>query len=336
MTAPLVTTLPSPPLRSEDSGTFSSKAEAMVAALVAFVPEINALATYLEGITGSAGPITATALTMNTAKILGRTTSAAGAIQEISFLALRDLIAIKGADIASAATIDLGSATGDYVNITGTTTITALGTATAGVERTATFTGALTFTHNATSLILPGAANIATAAGDTAVLRSLGSGNWKCVDYCRASGQAIVSSGAITAQDEGSTLTAAMSSINFVGANVTATNSGGAVTVTIGGAPVSTQSGASYTAVIGDANGYVRFNSASAVAFTLPPNSSVAFPVNTVIAFEQGGAGVVTLTPGSGVTINSRGSALASAGQYAVAQVKKVATDTWTAIGDLA
>lgn len=98
----------------------------------------------------------------------------------------------KGSDIASATTTDIGAATGNYVNVTGTTTITGLGTVQAGTERTVTFTGALTLTHNGTSLILPGAANITTAAGDTAIFRSLGSGNWKCVNYERASGAALV------------------------------------------------------------------------------------------------------------------------------------------------
>ena len=107
----------------------------------------------------------------------------------------KDNISVKGTTIASASTTDLSTATGDFIDISGTTTITALGTAAAGVERTVRFTGILTLTYNATSLILPTAANIITAAGDTAVLRSLGSGNWLCVDYVRAAGTALVSSG---------------------------------------------------------------------------------------------------------------------------------------------
>jgi hypothetical protein len=98
----------------------------------------------------------------------------------------------KGADIASATTTDLSTATGDFVDVTGTTTITGLGTVDAGVERTVRFTGALTLTHNSTSLKLPGAANITTAANDTAIFRSLGSGNWQCISYTKASGAAIV------------------------------------------------------------------------------------------------------------------------------------------------
>lgn len=94
----------------------------------------------------------------------------------------------KGSDIASASSIDLGAATGEFVDVTGTTTITGLGTVAAGIVRTVRFTGALTLTHNATSLILPGGANITTANGDCAQFRSLGSGNWVCVAYVPAAG----------------------------------------------------------------------------------------------------------------------------------------------------
>jgi hypothetical protein len=92
----------------------------------------------------------------------------------------------QGANIASASTTDIGAATGNYVKVTGTTTITSLGTVQAGTRRIVEFTGALTLTHNVTSLILPGAANIATVAGDVAMFVSLGSGNWKCVAYLRS------------------------------------------------------------------------------------------------------------------------------------------------------
>jgi hypothetical protein len=97
---------------------------------------------------------------------------------------------LSATNIASASSIDIGAATGDFVGITGTTTISALGTADAGVERTLVFSGALILTHNGTSLILPGSANITTAAGDVAIMRSLGSGNWRCVAFTRASGVA--------------------------------------------------------------------------------------------------------------------------------------------------
>lgn len=94
-------------------------------------------------------------------------------------------------EIASAATTSIGQAASNRVRITGTTTITGLGTTAPGASRTVTFTGALTLTHNATSLILPGGANITTAAGDVAEFESLGAGNWRCTGYMRANGQAV-------------------------------------------------------------------------------------------------------------------------------------------------
>jgi hypothetical protein len=96
------------------------------------------------------------------------------------------------ATIASAATTDIGAATSNDVIVSGTTAITGLGTIAAGAMRKVKFTGVLTLTYNAASLILPGSANITTANGDTAQFTSLGSGNWKCDWYCKQNGQAVV------------------------------------------------------------------------------------------------------------------------------------------------
>lgn len=89
----------------------------------------------------------------------------------------------KGANIASAATLTLGT-DGNLFHVTGTTTITAISGAASPVYLV--FDGALTLTHNATSLILQGGANITTVAGDRAIFISEGSGNWRCVSYIRA------------------------------------------------------------------------------------------------------------------------------------------------------
>ncbi len=93
------------------------------------------------------------------------------------------------ASVASATTTDLCNGVPQaYLTITGTTTIASFGsTCGAGHIRFLTFSGALTLTYNATSMILPGAASISTAAGDTAIAIALGSGNWKVVNYMPAS-----------------------------------------------------------------------------------------------------------------------------------------------------
>jgi phage-related tail fiber protein len=97
--------------------------------------------------------------------------------------------------LASAATLNIGAAAANDISVTGTTTITAFDTIAAGAVRRLTFTGILTLTYNATSLIIPGAASVTTAAGDTAQFTSLGGGNWRCDDYTKASGQALVGGG---------------------------------------------------------------------------------------------------------------------------------------------
>ena len=111
-------------------------------------------------------------------------------LQQIQATVKQDL-ASAGSNIASATTTDLDTADGYHVHITGTTTITAFGTVAAGIPMVLEFDGALTLTHNATSLKLPGAANITTAAGDVAWMISLGSGNWKCLAYIPYDGYTV-------------------------------------------------------------------------------------------------------------------------------------------------
>jgi hypothetical protein len=94
--------------------------------------------------------------------------------------------------VASAGTADIGAANSLMVGITGTTTITSFGTNYNG-PRLVRFAGALTLTHHATNLILPGAANITTAAGDAAIFAPTGSG-WRCISYERASGVSLIGS----------------------------------------------------------------------------------------------------------------------------------------------
>lgn len=106
---------------------------------------------------------------------------------------------------ATISSLDAASASTSYIynntiSINGTSAITTLGDTTSGVTRRLIFTTSLQITHNAVSLILIGGANIITAPGDVAVFVSLGSGNWKCVDYVRASGAALGVPATITAE----------------------------------------------------------------------------------------------------------------------------------------
>ncbi len=98
--------------------------------------------------------------------------------------------AAVGANIASAATINLTTATGNFTHITGTTTISAV-TLGAGMCRTVIFDGSLLLDFHPTNNNLPGALAITTAAGDRAVYWSDGTTVY-CVSYTRASGLPLV------------------------------------------------------------------------------------------------------------------------------------------------
>jgi hypothetical protein len=104
---------------------------------------------------------------------------------------------------------------------------------------------------------------------------------------------------------------------------------------------VSADQTADYTAVIGDSyQKLVVMNKATAVAFKIPTNASVAIPVGSVITVLNKGAGTVTIsavTSGT-TTILSAGATAASPtlAQYKTAACIKVATDTWYIVGSIA
>jgi hypothetical protein len=130
--------------------------------------------------------ITTVTVVLDSGSLTASLSAVAIGIIHPSNISIPSTLGRKGANIASAATTNIANASGDFVDVTGTTTITALGTANAGVVRVVRFTGILTLTHNGTSLILPNGVNITTASNDVATFRSLGSGNWICVSYTKA------------------------------------------------------------------------------------------------------------------------------------------------------
>jgi uncharacterized cupin superfamily protein len=90
-----------------------------------------------------------------------------------------------GANVASASALNLG-ADGNFFNITGTTAITSIQSEGVGTMVVLRFAGALTLTHDATNLVLPGSADITTAAGDIAVFYEYQSADWRCISYQKA------------------------------------------------------------------------------------------------------------------------------------------------------
>lgn len=90
---------------------------------------------------------------------------------------------------------------------------------------------------------------------------------------------------------------------------------------------------ASYTAVLGDAGTIVEMNSAGALNFTVPPHSSVALAVDTILQVRQEGLGQTTLVPGAGVTLRAA-SSLTTRAQYSAVTLHQRATDEWVVGGD--
>lgn len=102
---------------------------------------------------------------------------------------------------------------------------------------------------------------------------------------------------------------------------------------------INTQTGTTYTTVLADNGKLITLSNASGITATIPPNSSVAYPVGAQLNFTQLGAGQVTFAGGAGVTIVSTG-ATASApklrAQYSIATAIQTSVDNWLVAGDIA
>jgi len=96
-----------------------------------------------------------------------------------------------------------------------------------------------------------------------------------------------------------------------------------------------------YTAILADQYQLLEImNKATAIAFNIPTNASVAFPIGTAITVLNVGAGTCTIkavTPGT-TTVLSAGATAAqpTIGQYKSAVCIKTATDTWYVVGAIA
>lgn len=117
---------------------------------------------------------------------------------------------------------------------------------------------------------------------------------------------------------------------------LTAANYNSLVAFTVG-----TANTTDYTAVLADSYQVLEvMNKATAIAFKIPTNASVAFPIGTALTVLNIGAGVCTIsavTPAT-TTILSAGAVAASPtlAQYKSAVCIKTGTDTWYVVGGIA
>jgi hypothetical protein len=230
---------------------------------------------------------------------------------------------VKGADVASDTTINLTTATGNGVHVTGTTTITGV-TLGSGIVRLVVFDGALTLTHNATTNNLPGAANITTAAGDRAIYWADGTTVY-CMFYMPAAGYQSKMTAASQGEMEAGTESALRSMSPLRVAQAIAALAPAA------GIPQNSQN-ASYTLVLADSGKHI--NMATAGAFTIPANSSVAFPVGTAISFYNPSASSTIAITSDTLRFSGVGTTgTRTIAQYGTATILKVATTTWVISG---
>jgi hypothetical protein len=110
----------------------------------------------------------------------------------------------------------------------------------------------------------------------------------------------------------------------------------GLVTYTVGAANTD-----DYTAVLNDSYQVLKLmNKGTAVAFKIPTNASVAFPIGTALTILNIGAGTCTIsavTSGT-TTVLSAGAtpAAPTLAQYKSAVAIKTAANAWTVVGAIA
>jgi hypothetical protein len=100
----------------------------------------------------------------------------------------------------------------------------------------------------------------------------------------------------------------------------------------VAGVTVTTKT-ASATLALADGD-WIEMDVATANTLTVPPNSTVAFPIGTVRNINQRGAGQTTIVAGSGVTIRTD-ETLKLRKQWATAVLVKRATNEWVLAGSL-
>lgn len=90
---------------------------------------------------------------------------------------------------------------------------------------------------------------------------------------------------------------------------------------------------ATQTSLLSDAGQYLRFTNASASTYTVAPQASVVWPDNAEITIRRAAAGNLTLTPGSGVTLNAPSGGTLVLTNNMTVTLKRVATNVWDVIG---
>jgi len=116
---------------------------------------------------------------------------------------------------------------------------------------------------------------------------------------------------------------------------------GEAIDTSFKGVAINAQTGVTYTVVLADGlNKVITVDNASANAFKIPTDASVAFPTGTIINVYNKGAGACTISAvTSGTTAITSGAAVSNSpivNQFAAASCIKLAANTWIVVGKIA
>ena len=107
------------------------------------------------------------------------------------------------------------------------------------------------------------------------------------------------------------------------------------VTAAQASADVSTTSSTALTLSTTYAGKLLKCTNSSACTITIPSNTTASLPVDTEIEIVRYGAGEVTISPASGVTLYSKDNARSIASRYGAVSLKKMGTNEWWMVGDL-
>lgn len=187
---------------------------------------------------------------------------------------IRTFYAISSASIASAAATDIGSSSAENVTVTGSASITSLGTGYAGCLREVYCTGTPTFVHSS-AIALPGASSITAAAGDFFVFRCMSAGNWALVAGSRGAS-------------------------SLVNATLTGTSTTNGIEIGFRTIP-GTVTNANYTIVATDSGRSLYHTDTSSYAYLI--NTGVMSGGEAVVVVNNTSAGAITLTQGTGFTL---------------------------------
>jgi microcystin-dependent protein len=124
---------------------------------------------------------------------------------------VRAAFAYKGPDLSVSSTVDVGAVDGSTHDVQGSGTISSFGSVSSGIRKRLRFNAAVTVTHNATTLAIPGATSLSLVAGDIIDIESLGGGNWIVTAVTRYNGRPVIAS---VASEVVSTATGRVSATN--------------------------------------------------------------------------------------------------------------------------